>query len=210
MRIVTNLLFLLPTVNLRNVAGAPLSGFQSEVRPLFSSATFSLRITLSTLKHLQLHLAVETYQATITNASGQMASSLFTPFEWVGQLMEELRPPRTRHPVASSSPSNSTSLIPSLALEQLTLIISFRIDTKSAIFYEASWAPLATSLSSFSEAVPSLRRVLICATGGENHPRFDLDENGRKKIVETLERDVALAPLVAKGLLKVTSGDDEE
>lgn len=115
------------------------------------------------------------------------------PFMWIQKALEEMvMLPAQR---------------PALALEQLTLDISISVEPETLFGVPIPWSVLTSALSSFRLAMPSLKIVEIRAIQDfeAEAQDFNMDEMGESKVIDLLEADVHLGPLIREGQVRVSS-----
>ena len=153
-------------------------------------ASFSLAC-LTSLKHLKLNLAIEMPFILQRPVPGNLSYS--TPLEWMRRVLDELQAGARRD-------SSGTT---SVTLEQLTLDVEFNLPN-------FQWSPITSALSSvlssFSQAVPSLKTVELRIVG---YTFGLIGHHGQKAghlqwVVKRLKADADLAPLRAEGLLRIS------
>ena len=151
---------------------------------------------LSSLKHLRLMGRIENINNFMTyrinrHVEGFMVYS--APFMWIQKALEEMvMLPAQR---------------PALALEQLTLDISISVEPETLFGVPIPWSVLTSALSSFRLAMPSLKIVEIRAIQDfeAEAQDFNMDEMGESKVIDLLEADVHLGPLIREGQVRVSS-----
>ena len=138
---------------------------------------------------------------------GALGGVYSAPFEFLRRFLGEIQanPPRQRRSLSDSEQQmgNSDPGYSRVRLERLVLDIKFNFSIMDFLG-QISWRPVASALSTFSEAMPSLEVVEITVILFGPSDENEQIGGHLKKAVQILQADEHLAPLIATELVRIS------